>query len=102
MGKGGRLPRLAGEHLLRKIGFVRGDLGSKLGQPLGGPTKTAGRSSPMSRRRARLSRAMDRRRFVGLCAGSLALAAVACRRNGDPAYARGNTLVMAISDVSSV
>jgi len=54
----------------------------------------------MHRRRVRRSRAMDRRRFVGLCAGSLALAAAGCRRTGDPAYARGNTLVMTLSDVS--
>ena len=37
-----------------------------------------------------------------LCAGSLALAAAGCRRRGDPAYARGNTLIVAIPDVSNV
>ena len=55
----------------------------------------------MPRRRVRRSRAMDRRRFVGLCAGSLALAAAGCRRAGDPAYARGNTLIVAIPNVSN-
>ena len=38
---------------------------------------------------------------MGLFAGSLALAA-GCRRAGDPAYARGNTLVMAVSDVNVI
>jgi len=64
----------------------------------------------MSRRRVRSSRPasrptirpIDRRRFVELCAGSLVLAAAGCRRNGDPAYARGNTLVMAVSSVEAV
>jgi len=41
---------------------------------------------------------IDRRRFVQLAAGSLALAAAACRRVKDRAYARGNTLVVALSD----
>ena len=60
----------------------------------------------MSRRRVRALRpsvrAMDRRRFVGLCAGSLALAAAGCRRAGDPAYARGNTLVMTVPDANVI
>ena len=47
-------------------------------------------------------RPMDRRRFVGLCAGSLALAAAGCRRTGDPAYARGPIMVMAVPDVNSI
>jgi len=56
----------------------------------------------MHRKRLPLLRPIDRRRFVGLCAGSLALAAAGCRRAGDPAYARGNTLVMTLTDVSNV
>ncbi len=40
---------------------------------------------------------IDRRRFARMCAGSLALAAAACRRSKDRAYARGNTLIVALS-----
>src|SRR5258705_2474805 len=47
-------------------------------------------------------RPIDRRRFVEVFAGSLALAAAACRRTDDPAYSRGNTMVMAVRDVSDV
>ena len=60
----------------------------------------------MSRRRLRsfrpVVRRIHRRRFVGLCAGSLALAAASCRHSDDPAYTRGNTLVMAASSVDDV
>ncbi len=45
---------------------------------------------------------IGRRQFVQMCAGSLAVAAIGCRRAGDPAYARGSTLVMAISDVNDI
>ena len=51
-----------------------------------------------AQKRVRSSRAIDRRRFVELCAGSLALAAAGCRRNDDPAYARGNTLIVAVDN----
>ncbi len=43
-------------------------------------------------------RSIDRRRFVQLAAGSLAAAAAGCRRSEDRAYARGNTLIVALSD----
>jgi len=60
----------------------------------------------LHRRRLRSSRPalrpIDRRRFVELCAGSLVLVAAGCRRNDDPAYARGNTLVMAVNSVEDV
>ena len=60
----------------------------------------------MSRRRLRsfrpVVRRIHRRRFVGLCAGSLALAAAGCRRGDDPAYARGNKLVMAVRSVEDI
>ena len=55
----------------------------------------------MYRKRLPSLRPIDRRRFVGLFAGSLALAAAGCRRSDDPAYARGNTLVVAIRDVGN-
>ena len=45
---------------------------------------------------------IGRRQFMQLCAGSLALAAVGCRRSDDPAYSRGSTLVMAVSDVNDI
>lgn len=41
---------------------------------------------------------IDRREFMQLCAASLALAAAGCRRNKDRAYARGNTLTVAVSN----
>ena len=41
---------------------------------------------------------LDRRRFIQLSAGSLALAAAACRRSKDRAYARGNTLIVAVGN----
>lgn len=47
-------------------------------------------------------RSIGRRRFMQMCAGSLALAAAGCRRGGDPAYRRGSTLVMAVSDVNDI
>ena len=46
-------------------------------------------------------RPINRRRSVGLFSGSLAVAAAGCRR-GDVAYSRGNTLIMAVRDVSDV
>ena len=48
------------------------------------------------------SRSIDRRQFMQMCAGSLAVAAIGCRRGGDPAYRRGSTLVMAVSDVNDI
>ncbi len=47
-------------------------------------------------------RSIERREFLQLCAGSLALAAVGCGRTKDRAYARGNTLVMAVSSVNDI
>ena len=43
-----------------------------------------------------------RRKFLKFCAAPLALTAAGCRRTGDPAYARGNTLVMAVRSVEDV
>ena len=45
---------------------------------------------------------IDRRQFMQLSAGSLALAAAACRRGGDPAYRRGSTVIMAVSSVNDI
>ena len=56
----------------------------------------------MYRKRLPALRPIDRRRFVGLFAGSLALAAAGCRRRDDVAYSRGNSLVMAVREVSNV
>jgi len=39
---------------------------------------------------------INRRRFAQMCAGSLPLAAAACRRSKDRAYSRGNTLIAAV------
>lgn len=43
---------------------------------------------------------IDRRRFVEMCAGSLALATIGCRRDGDTAERRGSTVIMAVPDAS--
>lgn len=45
---------------------------------------------------------IGRRQFIQTCAGSLSLAAIGCRWAGDPAYRRGSTLVMAVSDVNDI
>ncbi len=47
-------------------------------------------------------RSIERREFLQLCAGSLALATIGCRQSGDPAYRRGSTVVMAVPDVEAV
>lgn len=56
----------------------------------------------MFRAKGTTFRSIDRREFMQMCAGSLALAAAGCRRGGDPAYARGNTLIMAVNSVEDV
>ena len=48
----------------------------------------------MSRKRVRLSRPIDRRRFVGLCAGSVALAAVGCGRSRERSQAAPSTITV--------
>lgn len=48
------------------------------------------------------SRPIDRRHFMRMCAGCLALAAIDCRRRGDPAYARRSTLVMGVNRMEDV
>ena len=45
---------------------------------------------------------IGRRKFLKFCAAPLALTAAGCRRTGDPAYAGGNTLVMAVPDVNVI
>lgn len=49
-----------------------------------------------------VSHRIGRRQFMQLCAGTLALSAAGCRRTGDPAYKRGSTLIIAVSDVNQI
>jgi peptide/nickel transport system substrate-binding protein len=49
-----------------------------------------------------LLRSIERRQFMQMCAGSLTVATIGCRRGGDPAYRGGNTLVMAVESVEDV
>jgi len=52
----------------------------------------------MNVRKMESLRSIDRREFMQVCAGSLALAAAGCRRTNDRAYSRPSTLIVALSD----
>ncbi len=51
-----------------------------------------------SQQKSPFFRALDRRRFIQVSAGSLAYAAAGCRHGKDRAYGRGNTLIVALSN----
>lgn len=56
----------------------------------------------MGERHSGIHRSSDRRAFLQMCGGALAIAAVGCRRRGDPAHRRASTLVMAVRDVRDI
>jgi len=54
-----------------------------------------------SQQKSPFLRALDRRRFIQVSAGSLAFAATGCRRQKDQAYSRGSTVIVAVPELPS-